>query len=104
MLIALQLQSFPAMAMLLCQDNLPTRVNHEVSHAQYHVNQQSEQQSEFSNSCDDCIFCHASFNFSTPLYNPFLSVNFNSTIFLFYIPHFYQFISELPPRPPKKSS
>ncbi len=104
MLVALQLQSFPAMAMLLCQDNLPTRTtNHQFSHAEYHINQQSDQQSEFSDSCDDCIFCHASFNFCTPLDNPFLSIHFNSTVFLFYIPHFYQFFSELPQRPPKNS-
>lgn len=105
MLVALQLQSFPAMAVLLCQDNLPTRTTHLFSHAYSHLNQQSDQQSDFSDSaCDDCIFCHACFNFSTPLDNPLLNLNLSSTVSLFfYTPHFYQFISELPQHPPKNS-
>jgi hypothetical protein len=103
MLLALQLQSFPAMALLLCQDNLPTRTtSHQISHAESQINQQSDQQSDLSE-CDDCIFCHASFNFCTPLENPSLQFKLSSTVFLFYIPHFYQFISELPQRPPKNS-
>ena len=104
MLIALQLQSFTAMAVLLCQDNLPTRTtNHQISHVESHINQQSDQQSDLSDSgCDDCIFCNANFNCSTPLdntlFNFFTYISIKSP---FYIPHFYQFISELPQHPPK---
>ena len=104
MLIALQLQSFTAMAVLLCQDNIPTRTtNHEIYHVESHTNQQSDQQSEFSDSCDDCVFCHASFNLNTPLDNPLLNFTYSSIISLLYYPHFYKFISELPQRPPKNS-
>ncbi len=103
MLIALQLQSFTAMAVLLCQDNLPTRI-HQISHAEYHISQQSSQKSDLSDSgCDDCIFCHANFNCSTPLDNTLFNFTYSSIKSPFYIPHFYQFISELPQRPPKNS-
>jgi hypothetical protein len=100
MLVALQLQSFPAMAMLLCQDNLSTHITHQFYHIESHVNQQSDLS---GSTCDDCIFCHISINFYTSLNSPLISINFNSTVFLFYIPHFYQFISKLPQRPPKNS-
>ncbi len=101
LLVALQMQSFPAMAALLCQDNLLTRMtNHQLSHTESHANQQAD----FSDSeCDDCVYCHVSISYGTPLDNPVLSITDSTTISLFYIPHFYQFISELPQHPPKNS-
>ncbi len=72
LLVALQVQSFPAIAVLLCQDNLPTHTTyHKLSHAKSHV----DQESGFSDlACDDCVYCHISISYGTPLDNPVLSV------------------------------
>jgi len=96
LLVALPVQSCPAVAVFLCQDNLGAE--HQLSHHQSHANQQSEPSSDFD--CDDCVFCHLSLNYCTPLESPVYYADFCTAAYLFSPYHFYLFIPEQPQHPP----
>ncbi len=100
MLVALPIQSCPAIAVLLCQDNFPSHATWQLSHSEYHANQHSEQATPDS-ACDDCISCHLVINYNIPPNNSLPAIFLGTTLSRFYPPYFYRFIPELPQHPPK---
>jgi len=99
-LVVFSIQSCPAIAVLLCQDNPLTHATNQIAHSEYHANQHSEQSSP-DLTCDDCAFCHLIINYNIPLNNPLPDIYLGITLSHFYPPHFYLFIPEQPQHPPK---
>ncbi len=73
----------------------------QLSHSEYHANQEFELLSPDS-AGDDCVFCHlGSFNYNIPLNIPLSATFLGTALSRFYPPYFYRFIPELPQYPPK---
>jgi hypothetical protein len=97
LLVALPVQSCPAVAVLLCQDNLGAHATeHRLSHHESHANQQSSDLA-----CDDCVFCHLSISYNTPVESPLSYADLSRIVCLFSPYHFYLFIPEQPQHPPQ---